>query len=76
MFDKMWFDSDIRDVIESEIGRSASCVDAEEWAIQSGLRIVQPIELTADFFNGHNNVIETEEVSMVDVMKHTIVRRR
>ena len=76
MFDDMWFDSDVRDVIVSEIAHTSSGICAEEWAIQSGLRIVQPVELVADFFDDHNNVVNVEEVSMVDVMKSTIVRRR
>ena len=76
MFDDMWFDTDVRDVIVSEMTHTSSGVCSEEWAIQSGLRIVQPVELAADFFDDHDNVVEVEEISMVDVMKNTIVRRR
>lgn len=75
MFDSMWFDTDVRDVIESEMMHASSGVDAEEWAIQSGLRIVQPVELALDFFEDHDNVLEIQEISMVDVMRNTIVRR-
>jgi len=75
MFPEMLYVSDdVRDVIESEMNHATSCVNAEEWAIQSGLRIVTPIELSHSFFE-FDASLELEEISMVDVVRDTIVRR-